>query len=370
MGYSLGRTGCGTAAAVLVLALSMVGDVKADPADDALSRLNELSVQAVQTRDAVSAAQSDLEAKLAVQATAEARHRVDLIALEASNSRLRTYQAAVDRAAAMTYVSGRTGWFTAALTADSPQQLIDDIWVQRTLGTKMADQMKAFQAARERTARAAQTSRDSATEAVAAAERSAAVGADLEAKWSELRQQLATAEAQYAALTPQQRTVIDNPGTPPPPSPPSAPAQADPAIIETPDPPPVEVASPLAAVRAEIPEALPVGVAWEAGLQPNTIVAARAISARFPQIAHIDGVRPDSKPWHPNGLAIDVMIPNPTSPEGIALGDEILAFVLGNAARFGLQDAIWRNTYYTPGGPQGSGYGHYDHVHVTTRPSR
>ena len=115
---------------------------------------------------------------------------------------------------------------------------------------------------------------------------------------------------------------------------------------------------------------LPVGVAYEAGLQPNTIVAARAISGRFPQIATIDGVRPDSKPWHPSGLAIDVMIPNSDSPEGIALGDEILAFVLSNAGRFGLQDAIWRGTYYTPGGRQGSGYGHYDHVHVTTTPRR
>ena len=102
----------------------------------------------------------------------------------------------------------------------------------------------------------------------------------------------------------------------------------------------------------DIPEALPVGVANEAGLQANTIVAARAISARFPQIADIDGVRPDSKPWHPSGLAIDMMIPNPSSPEGIALGDEILAFVMSNAGRFGMQDVIWRGTYYTPGGPQ------------------
>ena len=132
--------------------------------------------------------------------------------------------------------------------------------------------------------------------------------------------------------------------------------------------PPAEIVSPLAAVRADIPEALPVGAAREAGLQPNTIVAARAISARFPQISNIDGVRPDSKPWHPNGLANDVMIPNHDSAEGVALGDEILAFVMSNAGRFGLQDVIWRGTYYTPGGPQGSGYGHYDHVHVTTRP--
>jgi hypothetical protein len=120
----------------------------------------------------------------------------------------------------------------------------------------------------------------------------------------------------------------------------------------------------------DIPEALPVGVAFESGLQPNTVLAARAISQRFPQIAEIDGVRPDSKPWHPSGLAIDIMIPNSDSPEGIALGDEILAFAMANAARFGLQDVIWRDTYYTPGGPQASGYGHFDHVHITTTPRR
>ena len=79
------------------------------------------------------------------------------------------------------------------------------------------------------------------------------------------------------------------------------------------------------------------------------------------------GVRPDPLPWHPNGLAIDVMIPNPGTTEGIALGNEIVSYVLRNAARFGMQDAIWRGVYYTPNGAQrGGGYGHYDHVHVTT----
>jgi hypothetical protein len=31
---------------------------------------------------------------------------------------------------------------------------------------------------------------------------------------------------------------------------------------------------------------------------------------------------------------------------------------------------IWRGTYYTPAGPQAGGYGHYDHVHITTLPRR
>lgn len=119
-------------------------------------------------------------------------------------------------------------------------------------------------------------------------------------------------------------------------------------------------------VSRDGPRLLPVGVAPERGLQVKTILAARSISAAFPEIHSIGGVRPDALKWHPNGLALDVMIPNPDSAAGIALGNEVVAFALKNADRFGLQDAIWRGTYYTPNGPQGSGYGHYDHVHITT----
>lgn len=114
------------------------------------------------------------------------------------------------------------------------------------------------------------------------------------------------------------------------------------------------------------PRLLPVGVASEKGLQVRTILAERSISATFPEIHRIGGVRPDALRWHPNGLALDVMIPNPGTAAGIALGDEIVAFALENADRFALQDAIWRGTYYTPSGPQSGGYGHYDHVHITT----
>lgn len=112
--------------------------------------------------------------------------------------------------------------------------------------------------------------------------------------------------------------------------------------------------------------ALPIGDAPEQGLQVKTIFTARAISALFPEIQSIGGVRPDSLRWHPGGLALDVMIPNHGGAEGIALGNEIVAFVMKHAARFGIQDAIWRGTYYTPGGARAGGYGHYDHVHVTT----
>jgi hypothetical protein len=116
----------------------------------------------------------------------------------------------------------------------------------------------------------------------------------------------------------------------------------------------------------EVPQLLPAGLAPERGLQVKTILASRSISAAFPEIQSIGGVRPDALRWHPNGLALDVMIPNPGSPAGIALGNEIVRFVIKNAVRFGMQDAIWRGVYYTPNGPRGTGAGHYDHVHITT----
>jgi hypothetical protein len=114
------------------------------------------------------------------------------------------------------------------------------------------------------------------------------------------------------------------------------------------------------------PQVLIADVAPERGLQVKTILAARTISAVFPEIKNMGGVRPDALRWHPEGLAIDVMIPNPSSAAGIALGNEIVAFALKNADKFSLQDCIWRGTYYTLKGPSGSGYGHYDHVHITT----
>ena len=116
----------------------------------------------------------------------------------------------------------------------------------------------------------------------------------------------------------------------------------------------------------EADRVLPTGLAPERGLQVKTILASRSISALFPEIHNIGGVRPDALRWHPDGLALDVMIPNPTSAEGIALGNRIVAFALENAQKFDLQDCIWRGVYYTPSGARAGGYGHYDHVHITT----
>ncbi|RDH74197.1 hypothetical protein DVS77_33075 [Mycolicibacterium moriokaense] len=144
---------------------------------------------------------------------------------------------------------------------------------------------------------------------------------------------------------------------------------AGPATVEpSAGPAPVQfaAASRYRVYNREAERILPVGLAPERGLQVKTILVARSITALFPEIQRIGGVRPDALRWHPDGLALDVMIPNPTSAEGVALGNRIVAFALENADRFDLQDCIWRGTYYTPGGAKAGGYGHYDHVHITT----
>ena len=123
----------------------------------------------------------------------------------------------------------------------------------------------------------------------------------------------------------------------------------------------------------DVRRALPPGVGSEKGLQVETIRLKRAISAKFPQIRDIGGWRPDSMRWHPNGLAIDVIIPNWETPAGRELGDRIVEFALDNADRFDLEHVIWQRTYHPASGspklmddlgdPDSN---HYTHVHIAT----
>ena len=115
------------------------------------------------------------------------------------------------------------------------------------------------------------------------------------------------------------------------------------------------------------------GVAPEQGLQVKTIWVARAISMMYPEITTIGGYRQDALKWHPNGLAIDVMIPNHTSDEGIELGNQIAGLALANAERWGVIHVIWRQGFYPGiGAPSWTAdYGnetanHYDHIHIAT----
>ena len=126
-------------------------------------------------------------------------------------------------------------------------------------------------------------------------------------------------------------------------------------------------------VTIPVIQALPPGVGSERGLQVRTILAKRAISARFPEITDIGGARPDGMRWHPEGLAIDVIIPDYATAAGRALGDRIMAFAFANAEKFGLVHVIWQQTYFPAkgaphrmadlGSPDAN---HYTHVHIAT----
>ena len=104
------------------------------------------------------------------------------------------------------------------------------------------------------------------------------------------------------------------------------------------------------------------------GLQPATARGEAAIRARFPWATNIGGVRPDSLKWHPNGLALDVMTDpglsnNASTPQGLAKGDQLYAWLQQNKQALGIDYILWRkpdhwnhvHVNFAPSGPQGAG---------------
>src|SRR3954464_1394843 len=214
----------GLIAGLTMLGCIVVGHVQADPADDALAKLNELSRQAEQTTEAMHSAQLDLNNKLAVQQAADAKHAADVAAVESAKSQLATFQSSVDKLAAAQYMGGRTDGLDAMLTASSPQGLIDQLAVQRVMATEMSVQMQNFKTSSVTAASAEAASAKSAADAKTAAEQAAAVRADLQSKQSKLQVQIAVVKSQYQALTPAQRETL---AAVPPPPPADEPAPAD-----------------------------------------------------------------------------------------------------------------------------------------------
>ena len=187
-------------------------NVLADPVNDAMAKLTELSRQAEQTTEAMHSAQLDLNNKLAVERTADKKHTDDLAAADAAKSRLATFQAGVDKFAAAMYMGGRTDGLNAIMTAESPQQLIGKLAVQRVMSTAMLAQMANYRATREQAAQAEMASAKSAADAKTAAEQAAAVRASLQSKQSQLQLQIGIVKSQYLVLSPNQRTELAAPG--------------------------------------------------------------------------------------------------------------------------------------------------------------
>ncbi|WP_370582090.1 peptidoglycan hydrolase RipC [Mycobacterium sp. OAS707] len=244
-------------AGLTVFGAVVAGHVQADPADDALAKLNELSRQAEQTTEAMHSAQLDLNNKLAVQQAAEAKHAADVAAVESAKAQLATFQGSVDKLAAAQYMGGRTDGLDAMLTATSPQGLIDQLAVQRVMASEMSAQMKSYRDIGQQAALAEQASAKSAADAKTAAEQAAAVRADLQSKQSKLQVQIAVVKSQYEVLTPAQRDALAALPPIPAPPPPDAAPPADPGILAAPPEgiPPGDVAPPGAEPGGGSPEA-------------------------------------------------------------------------------------------------------------------
>jgi peptidoglycan DL-endopeptidase CwlO len=237
-----------------ILAGAFATNSSADPAEDALAKLNQLSRQAEQTTEAMHSAQIDLSQKLAAQQAAEKKHSDDQAAVDSAKARLAAFQGAVNKLAAAQYMGGRVDGMEAMLTAGSPQGLIDKLAVQRLMAIQMRTQMANYRVAGEQAAKAEQASAKSAADAKSAAEQAAAVRASLQSKQSQLQVQIAVVKSQYVSLTPEQRTALADPGQ----APAAAPAPGAPAPDAAP-PPGAPAPGDAPALSAMMPGMLPPG---------------------------------------------------------------------------------------------------------------
>jgi hypothetical protein len=301
---SLRKPALSVAAGMTALSVALGAAAYADPGQDGVAKLNELTRQAEQMIQTVQSAQLDLDKKLALQGDADKRHADDLAALDAAKAQLAPRQEAVDRLAAAFYMGGRADGANALLTAASPQSFIDRLDVQRVMATQMSEQLLSFRRAEQQAQTVEAASAQSAADARAAAEAAAAVRADLQKKESALQSQVAQVKLQYGMLPPAQQALL-GPG----------------AAIPT------------------------VGMG---GLVPDARALAAYIIATYPGVQSIGGVRPDPIPDHPSGHAIDIMIGS-----NMALGDQINADVQSQSGRFNVRYTMWR----VPS--------HFNHVHVT-----
>jgi len=231
----------GAVAGATVLACMLSTPASADPAQDAVTKISELSRQAEQLTEQMHAAELDLEKKVQAQTAAEQSHANDLAALDAARLQLSSYQGSVNTLAASVYMGGRTDGLNAILTAASPQGLIDKMAVQRVMGIEMAAQMQSFRNLSAEAVRIEAASAKSAADASAAADEAAAIRADLQGKQSQLQVQIAAVKSRYALLTALQRATLAGPAALPPsilaaPAPEAAPPPEISALAALPSP--------------------------------------------------------------------------------------------------------------------------------------
>lgn len=126
-------------------------------------------------------------------------------------------------------------------------------------------------------------------------------------------------------------------------------------------------------------------MAGERGLKPSALYALRCVADKFPQIDTIGGYYQTNAGEHPLYRAIDIMIPNYESAEGIALGNQISEWIKANAKPMNVMYVVWRKKIWNVqrdgegwrqcgtaaagcyAGPDPSA-AHLNHVHVSVYP--
>lgn len=123
------------------------------------------------------------------------------------------------------------------------------------------------------------------------------------------------------------------------------------------------------------------GLDAEQGLKPDGVRVVRCLVQNFPQIETYLGVgdRPSNGDSdHPDGRAVDAMVPGWDTPAGNTLGWEIAEWLRSNAGALGVKylifdakiwsaergDTEWRD-YQHPSGADDPTSAHRDHVHVS-----
>lgn len=106
----------------------------------------------------------------------------------------------------------------------------------------------------------------------------------------------------------------------------------------------------------------------EDGLQVHTVRGMRLVSAKFPEVKTIGGVRDDSLADHPSGRAIDAMVGD--NEQGKQVGDRIAQFFIDHSEELNVdyliwQQRIWDGDWSTMTSQGDRSRDHYDHVHVT-----
>ncbi len=313
--FAARRPMVGVIAGLAMLGLVWGGVAVADPNQDNLAQITELSRQVEELSQTIVNAQPDLDNKMKLLGAADQQHSADLALLEETRAALAGYQQVVDEYAVAVYMGGRTDSLSAVLTATSPSNLIDSLATARVIGAELNEQLKGLRGANLEAQNVEAASAKSALEAKAAVDAAVAVRSNLQAKRDELRDRMAELNRSYALLPPDQQA---------------------------------GVTLPTDAALAALGPSGPIPTVGTGGLVPSARILLDYIQLTYPGVQSIGGVRGDALPDHPSGRALDIMIGS-----NMGLGDAINADLQQQAGRFGISYTMWRVA------------AHFDHVHVT-----